>query len=134
MRRNVNSEGQHCNTCGTAAPSQSRQSDICWRKAANEAGCAESPALKKRQNAPSAGVAFFRRFFLAGRSLLGLLRIVAPRPGRYESNKMSTRGKCMKVYLAALLVGGSVVATSGAVLAHHSFAMFDQEHPIQLVG
>ena len=40
----------------------------------------------------------------------------------------------MKVYLAALLVGGSVVATSGAVLAHHSFAMFDQEHPIQLVG
>jgi hypothetical protein len=40
----------------------------------------------------------------------------------------------MKAYLAALLVGGSVIATSGAVLAHHSFAMFDQEHPIQLTG
>jgi Family of unknown function (DUF6152) len=40
----------------------------------------------------------------------------------------------MKVYLAALLVSGSFVATSGAVLAHHSFAMFDQEHPIQLTG
>jgi hypothetical protein len=40
----------------------------------------------------------------------------------------------MKVYLAALLVSGSFVATSGAVLAHHSFAMFEQEHPIQLTG
>ena len=40
----------------------------------------------------------------------------------------------MKVYLAALLVGGSVVATSGAVLAHHSFAMFDQEHPMEVTG
>ena len=40
----------------------------------------------------------------------------------------------MKVYLAALLVGGSVVATSGAVLAHHSFAMFDMEHPIEISG
>jgi hypothetical protein len=26
------------------------------------------------------------------------------------------------------------VATSGAVLAHHSFAMFDQENPIELAG
>jgi Family of unknown function (DUF6152) len=40
----------------------------------------------------------------------------------------------MKAYLTALLVGSSLVATSGAVLAHHSFAMFDQEHPIQLTG
>jgi hypothetical protein len=40
----------------------------------------------------------------------------------------------MKIFFAALLVGGSAIATSGAVLAHHSFAMFDQEHPLQLVG
>jgi hypothetical protein len=40
----------------------------------------------------------------------------------------------MKALLASLLVGGSVIATSGVVLAHHSFAMFDQEHPIQMVG
>ena len=40
----------------------------------------------------------------------------------------------MKSLYAALLVGGSVLGTSGVVLAHHSFAMFDQEHPIQLVG
>jgi Family of unknown function (DUF6152) len=40
----------------------------------------------------------------------------------------------MKSLYAALLVSGSVLGTSGVVLAHHSFAMFDQEHPIQLVG
>jgi len=40
----------------------------------------------------------------------------------------------MKSYLAALLVGGSVCTIGGSVLAHHSFAMFDQEHPIQLTG
>jgi uncharacterized protein DUF6152 len=36
--------------------------------------------------------------------------------------------------LAALLTGAMLAATSGAVLAHHSFAMFDQEHPIELEG
>lgn len=40
----------------------------------------------------------------------------------------------MKSYVAALLVGGSAFAVSGSVLAHHSFAMFDQEHPIELAG
>jgi hypothetical protein len=40
----------------------------------------------------------------------------------------------MKSYLAALLVSGSVSVIGGSVLAHHSFAMFDQEHPIQLTG
>ena len=35
--------------------------------------------------------------------------------------------------LAALIAGGAL-AISGAVLAHHSFAMFDQEHPIELAG
>jgi hypothetical protein len=40
----------------------------------------------------------------------------------------------MKRQLAALLATGAFVATSGAVMAHHSFAMFDQEHPIEVVG
>ena len=40
----------------------------------------------------------------------------------------------MKRKLAALLVSGAFVATSGAVMAHHSFAMFDQEHQIEVVG
>jgi hypothetical protein len=40
----------------------------------------------------------------------------------------------MRVKLTALLVGGTVFGFAGSVLAHHSFAMFDQEHPIELVG
>jgi hypothetical protein len=36
--------------------------------------------------------------------------------------------------LVALLAGAMLAATSGAVLAHHSFAMFDQEHPVDLEG
>jgi hypothetical protein len=40
----------------------------------------------------------------------------------------------MKSQLALLLVSGTLVATSGAVMAHHSFAMFDQEHPMQVTG
>ena len=34
----------------------------------------------------------------------------------------------------ALLAGVALVVTGGAVLAHHSFAMFDQEHPVELTG
>jgi hypothetical protein len=40
----------------------------------------------------------------------------------------------MKSYLATLLVNGFSLAIGGTVLAHHSFAMFDQEHPMQLTG
>jgi hypothetical protein len=40
----------------------------------------------------------------------------------------------MKSHLLTLLVGATLVATGGAVLAHHSFAMFDQDHPIDLTG
>ena len=34
----------------------------------------------------------------------------------------------------AALGSGVFVATSGAVMAHHSFATFDQENPIELDG
>jgi hypothetical protein len=41
----------------------------------------------------------------------------------------------MKSHLALLLASGALVlTTSGAVLAHHSFAMFDQEHPMEVDG
>jgi Family of unknown function (DUF6152) len=40
----------------------------------------------------------------------------------------------MKSYLAALLVSGFASAIGGTVSAHHSFAMFDQEHPLQVIG
>src|SRR5215472_14193343 len=35
---------------------------------------------------------------------------------------------------AALLVCGAIVGMSHPAAAHHSFAMFDQEHPIQIEG
>lgn len=34
----------------------------------------------------------------------------------------------------AVLASCAFIATSGAVSAHHSFAMFDQENPIELEG
>ena len=37
-------------------------------------------------------------------------------------------------YTAALLVSGALLGLGGAAIAHHSFAMFDQENPIDLVG
>src|SRR2546426_9590500 len=40
----------------------------------------------------------------------------------------------MRRDLTALLVSGVFVSTSGAAIAHHSFAMFDQENPIELEG
>jgi uncharacterized protein DUF6152 len=36
--------------------------------------------------------------------------------------------------LTAFLVAGGLVALGGAAIAHHSFAMFDQENPIELAG
>ena len=35
---------------------------------------------------------------------------------------------------AILITAAGSFAMSGIALAHHSFAMFDQEHPIELVG
>jgi hypothetical protein len=40
----------------------------------------------------------------------------------------------MKRQLALLLLGGAFVTASGAVMAHHSFAMFDQKNPVEIVG
>jgi Family of unknown function (DUF6152) len=34
----------------------------------------------------------------------------------------------------SLLVGAALLALGGTALAHHSFAMFDQEHPVELTG
>ena len=40
----------------------------------------------------------------------------------------------MKSEIIALLAGGALVAVGGAALAHHSFAMFDSEHPMEIAG
>ena len=40
----------------------------------------------------------------------------------------------MQLRLTALLMSGAIALASGVALAHHSFAMFDQENPIDLEG
>jgi Family of unknown function (DUF6152) len=40
----------------------------------------------------------------------------------------------MRRQFATLLVSSWFVATCGAATAHHSFAMFDQQNPIEVVG
>jgi hypothetical protein len=40
----------------------------------------------------------------------------------------------MRWQLAAFIMAGALATSSGTLMAHHSFAMFDQEHPIELVG
>ena len=40
----------------------------------------------------------------------------------------------MRPQLAALLLSGALTVTGGAALAHHSFAMFDQENAVELEG
>lgn len=36
--------------------------------------------------------------------------------------------------LVAPLIGAALAATTGVAVAHHSIAMFDRDHPIELVG
>ena len=40
----------------------------------------------------------------------------------------------MKSYIAPMFAGAALIAMTGAVAAHHSFAMFDQEHPMEVTG
>src|SRR5262249_16954492 len=53
------------------------------------------------------------------------------RRGGARAMERSKRGDAMRRQLTAV-VSFAFVAASGAVLAHHSFAMFDQENPIEL--
>jgi len=40
----------------------------------------------------------------------------------------------MKSQMKTLLAGAALLAMGGIALAHHSFAMFDQENPVELNG
>jgi hypothetical protein len=40
----------------------------------------------------------------------------------------------MKIRLAVSLVGAALMAAGGGAAAHHSFAMFDAAHPIEIAG
>ena len=44
-----------------------------------------------------------------------------------------TRGS-LRAAVATLIAGIGVAATAGAAAGHHSLAMFDRDHPIELVG
>jgi len=48
--------------------------------------------------------------------------------------KRTTEGKCMRSELTRIFIAAALIAASGAAMAHHSFAMFDQEHPIEIAG
>jgi hypothetical protein len=48
---------------------------------------------------------------------------------------IKTRRSGMKRHkLLAALAGAGLLALPGAVMAHHSYAMFDQDNPVELVG
>jgi hypothetical protein len=85
---------------------------------------------------PSAGItsslagAFFRLLNANIRIRLGLTRRGSDAPAP-ESIKKGV--DTMRRQITAL-VSCAFVAASGAALAHHSFAMFDQENPIELEG
>jgi hypothetical protein len=55
-----------------------------------------------------------------------------PRVGPTAAGNL--RGRLMKFHVKALLAGAALMAMAGSAVAHHSFAMFDQEHPVDLVG
>ena len=40
----------------------------------------------------------------------------------------------MKTYLTTMFAGAAVFAFTCMAVAHHSFAMFDQEHPVEVTG
>jgi Family of unknown function (DUF6152) len=58
-------------------------------------------------------------------------------PLNSQFNLQFTQGRSdlgRKRQAAALFAAGVLLATSGPTWGHHSFAMFDQEHPIEVVG
>jgi hypothetical protein len=53
---------------------------------------------------------------------------------RRAGTSANSRGKRMKFHVKTLLAGAALLTMAGVAVAHHSFAMFDQEHPVDLVG
>jgi hypothetical protein len=58
----------------------------------------------------------------------------AKKPSIFDINAIPNGGKQMKTYLATALAGAAFVGFTGMAIAHHSFAMFDQEHPQEVTG
>ncbi len=56
------------------------------------------------------------------------------RHGGACANSRSLRHRRLRGTLAVLMFGIGLLAAIGVAVAHHSLAMFDREHPIQLIG
>jgi hypothetical protein len=53
---------------------------------------------------------------------------------RIKTNQEADERKRMRSELASIFIAATLTAAGGAAMAHHSFAMFDQEHPIEIAG
>jgi Family of unknown function (DUF6152) len=51
-----------------------------------------------------------------------------------KPNQKAEWGKHMRLASPLLLAGAALAAAGATAMAHHSFAMFDSEHPIQIAG
>ena len=59
-----------------------------------------------------------------------------PPPGQNGAfgSSRSVRHRRLRATFAVLMFGIGLVAASSVAVGHHSLAMFDREHPIQLIG
>src|ERR1700693_2700875 len=127
------------------ASSHSQESDIDTKTAAKKRACRSLHSKKRAgRGCRQAGQLLLAPFLFSAR-LRGsesIERMFDPprrrrQAGQGQSRSMSIkikRGNYMRSHMKTLLVGAALIAMGGAALAHHSFAMFDQEHPIDLVG
>jgi Family of unknown function (DUF6152) len=51
-----------------------------------------------------------------------------------EATKRTDEGKRMRLEVALMVSAAVLTVAGGAAMAHHSFAMFDQVHPIEIAG
>lgn len=61
-------------------------------------------------------------------------RLPAPGQNGALRSSRSVTHRRLRAAFAVSVFGIGLVAASGVAVAHHSLAMFDREHPIQLVG
>jgi hypothetical protein len=53
---------------------------------------------------------------------------------RFRPINEANKGKRMKSAFTSIFIAAASIAAGGAAMAHHSFAMFNQEHPIEIAG
>jgi hypothetical protein len=53
---------------------------------------------------------------------------------RLKPIKKNKEGKRMRSELTSMFIAAALTTMGGAAMAHHSFAMFNQEHPIEIAG